>query len=269
LIVAGLAALAAPAQADAQWGFSVGVGGGFYYPWFGFAFQYPYPYPPPAPYPYPYPYAHHIDESVSVRLQVKPKEAEVYVDNYRVGIVDNFDGVFQRLYLPPGDHEITLYREGYHTVRQKVHFVPRQEAKIIYTMTPLGAGEQNEPRPSAPAGPPPGEQEPSGEQYPPRQMPQEPRQAPPPVQAPPQAESSNYGKLAVRVQPSGAEVLIDGQEWRGPNMDERLIVQVTEGSHRVEVKKDGFKTYTTEVNVRRGETTAINVSLSDREQVMR
>ena len=36
-----------------------------------------------------------------LRLKVKPRDAQVLVDGYFVGTVDDFDGVFQRLDLPP------------------------------------------------------------------------------------------------------------------------------------------------------------------------
>jgi hypothetical protein len=39
----------------------------------------------------------------------RPEEAAVYVDGFYAGIVDDFDGVFQKLLLPPGDHTIVLY----------------------------------------------------------------------------------------------------------------------------------------------------------------
>src|SRR5262245_39277009 len=48
----------------------------------------------------------------SVRLEVKPRDAEVFVDGYSAGHADDFDGVFQRLRLRPGSHEITLYLNG-------------------------------------------------------------------------------------------------------------------------------------------------------------
>ena len=35
-------------------------------------------------------------------IEVKPKEAEVYVDGYYAGIVDDFDGTFQRLQRDAG-----------------------------------------------------------------------------------------------------------------------------------------------------------------------
>ena len=72
------------------------------------------------------------------------------------------------------------------------------------------------------------------------------------------------GTLSIRVQPADAEVLIDGERWRGPEAQERLLVSVAEGSHRVEIQKPGYLTYSTEVQVRGGEATTLNVSLPPR-----
>ncbi|MBS1818191.1 MAG: PEGA domain-containing protein [Acidobacteria bacterium] len=47
-----------------------------------------------------------------VRLLVQPRDAAVYVDGYYAGIVDNFDGVFQRLTLEVGPHTIELDAPG-------------------------------------------------------------------------------------------------------------------------------------------------------------
>jgi len=47
-----------------------------------------------------------------LRLQVRPRNAAVYVDGYYAGIVDDFDGVFQRLTLEVGPHEIELDAPG-------------------------------------------------------------------------------------------------------------------------------------------------------------
>jgi hypothetical protein len=47
-----------------------------------------------------------------VRLQVRPRDAAVYVDGYYAGIVDDFDGVFQRLTLEVGPHQIEIDAPG-------------------------------------------------------------------------------------------------------------------------------------------------------------
>ena len=43
-----------------------------------------------------------------MRFDVKPNDASVYVDGYYAGVVDDFDGAFQRLRTAPGGHEIEL-----------------------------------------------------------------------------------------------------------------------------------------------------------------
>jgi hypothetical protein len=84
---------------------------------------------------------------------------------------------------------------------------------------------------------------------------------PQPMPRPPADQQSDFGTLAIRVQPGGAQVLIDGEPWDGPEGSERLVVQLPDGDNRVEVRRDGFSTYSSTVRVRRGETTPLNVSL--------
>ncbi len=276
-LLAGVTFLASPVRADAQVRRGhvvyapvrthVVVAGGyyggfydpfwFYDPWYGY--YGPWGYPPP------YPYRYYYDPGASLRLEVKPQEAEVYVDGYYAGIVDDFDGVFQRLPVTPGDHEIELYREGYRSVHQKVYTTPRNTFKLKYTMERLAAGEQQEPRPAPQNPPQAGVQQPAAPASPPatagpggRRLPPLP---PPAAGAPRGTERSAYGTLSIRVQPSDADVLIDGEKWRGPEAQDRLLVEVAEGQHTIEVQKTGYRSYVTDVQIRRGETTTLNVSL--------
>jgi hypothetical protein len=254
------------------------VVGGFYDPlwygpWYGdpwYGYQYPYPIRP-----YGYGYGRYEREA-AVRLEVKPKEAEVYVDGYYAGIVDDFDGAFQRLRVEPGEHEIELYLAGYRTVRQKLYLTPDNTSRIKYAMERLGPGEQPEPKPQ-PLNPPATAQGGGQQPMPPMQQPPTGRgpagrRMPPPQQGPdPRSDprpdprggqgSSAYGSLAIRVQPGDAEVSIDGEPWRGPGGQDRLVVEVAEGSHTVEIRKTGYRTYVTQVEVRRGQSTPLNVSL--------
>jgi hypothetical protein len=55
-----------------------------------------------------------------VRLRVQPAHAEVYVDGYFVGTVNDFNGLFQRLNLDAGPHRLELRAEGYETVEFEV-----------------------------------------------------------------------------------------------------------------------------------------------------
>lgn len=52
----------------------------------------------------------------SVRLKVKPRDAQVFADGYYVGRVDQFDGVFQSLKLNDGNHHIEIRADGYETL---------------------------------------------------------------------------------------------------------------------------------------------------------
>jgi hypothetical protein len=67
--------------------------------------------------------------------------------------------------------------------------------------------------------------------------------------------------VAIRVQPADAEVLIDGERWNGAS-GTALVVQLASGSHRIEIRKEGYRSYTAEIDVRSRETSPINVSLS-------
>ena len=200
------------------------------------------PYPPYGVYP--------IDVgNSSARLQVTPKATEVYVDGHFAGKVDDFDGFGQKLHLEAGGHEIALYLEGYRTQREKLHFQPGSTYKIKWTMEKLGAGETSGPRPQ-PLEPP---------RRAARATPRESLPPAPPSERPP--DRSAFGTLSLRVQPSDATVLIDGERWEGPDPGRRLAVQVSKGRHRVEIRKDGYQPFETSVRVFEGEVTPLNVSL--------
>ena len=233
------------------------------------------------PYWWGYPYygywgATYYDNSAEVRIQVKPKDAQVYVDGYYAGIVDDYDGFFQRLHVRPGNHELSIYLPGYRTVTERVHLGTRQDLDIKFNMVPLGPGESSGPPPQPPEPPaaqpgygnvrelPNAAVRPGRPPMPPRQPA---RQAEPVPPQPPEGmaeQGQGYGSLVIRVQPAGAEVIIDGERWQGPEGSERLVVQVPEGSHQIEVRKDGYAPFSTTVTVRSGETAPINVSLPPR-----
>jgi hypothetical protein len=117
---------------------------------------------------------------------------------------------------------------------------PYDDAPVLhYTMEKLPAGEKSEPPSTGRSG------------------------ARPPLSgsAEPVRQEGAFGTIAIRVQPAGAEVTIDGERWTGSGTDAPLLVQVPEGRHRVAVQKDGYRSFSTDIDVRRGETTPINVSL--------
>lgn len=181
-----------------------------------------------------------FDRGSALRFQVTPENAEIFLDGYYVGTVDDFDGMFQRLHLGPGEHDIELYLNGYRSVRQKLLVQPGATFRVRYAMEELKPGDTPDPRPVAPATPSPGRRPGS-----------------------PQASGrSDFGAVAIRVQPRDAVVTIDGERWETPPDNDRLVVQLPAGEHRVEIRKEGFGSYSSMVDVRRGDETALNVSLA-------
>lgn len=207
----------------------------------------------------------------SLRLDIRPRDAQVYVDGYFAGDVDQFDGALQRLRLPPGQHEIVVYREGYRSHRERLYMPVNSSRKVTRDLDRLAPGQADDPLPVPSAGP--GRDEESNEVTPspaqrrgmrrgpggPTPMPQAPG---PRARSGGSSSSSSLGTISIRVQPGDADILIDGERWAGGGEDERLIVQLSEGSHQVEVRKDGYRAVTLDVTVRRGQTAPVNVALS-------
>lgn len=232
---------------------------GGWYNWYGWPGYYgPY-------YRYPYAYSYYRDRLSEARLQVQPREAEVFIDGYFVGTVDDFDGWAQRLRVEPGEHELQIFLPGHRTYRQPVLFRPGASINIKHVMQPLASGDPGESRPVPAPGStgPTSRRAPSGsvQAYPPRR--DDPERPPRGDEPPPQRgdESREYGAIAIRVQPVDAEVIVDGERWDSPQAGD-LTLQLSEGTHRVDVRKSGFRSYSTEIRVRRGQTTTLNVSLS-------
>jgi hypothetical protein len=225
-------------------------------------------------YPYRYRYA---APDASVRFDVKPKETAVYLDGYYAGLVDDYDGAFQRLRTAPGGHELTLYLEGYRTYSERVYLSADNTLKVKHRMEKLAGGEVAE-RPPAPQpqqefepgqpgqGPPPPPRGPVSRRGP-RFPPNGPDNAPPPPpngpdrDGPGRADTNNgRGTLALSLQPADAEILVDGTPWRNDGGD-RLTIDLSEGRHNIQIRKAGFVGYLTDVQIRRGETTTLDVQL--------
>ena len=87
---------------------------------------------------YGYPAADYSDYyQGSLRLKIKPRDAEVYADGYYVGVVDSFDGVFQRLRLEEGPHRIEIRHPDYRPIVREVLIVAGETVKWEERMQPL------------------------------------------------------------------------------------------------------------------------------------
>jgi hypothetical protein len=91
--------------------------GAYGYPYYGgyygysYGGYYPYGYAPPVAYD-GYAVRGSYGRYGGVRIQGAPRNAEVYVDGAYAGVVDDYDGVFQRLDLEAGSHEVEIRTAG-------------------------------------------------------------------------------------------------------------------------------------------------------------
>lgn len=250
--LAALLVLPADVLAQRRWhghGRSRVVMGLGYYPYYSPYYWHSFYSPFWGPWYWPPAYGYYGSYASEVRVMATPREAEVYVDGYLVGTVDDFDGWSQRLRIQPGAHEIELFLEGYRSVRQKMLFRPGETYKIRATLEKADAADPPATRPAPAPGAaavefasPPSDRE--------RVRPRARR-----------GDLRGFGTLAVRVHPADAVILVDGERWDRPEGEARLSLDLAPGTHEVEVRRDGHRTYRTTVEVMPGEITAVNVSL--------
>jgi PEGA domain-containing protein len=96
---------------DPSYGYGSGGGGGGYYGGGG-----------------SYGYSRAARDSGSLRLKIKPRDAKVYIDGYFVGTVDSFDGMFQKLDIDSGAHQVEIKADGYEPLTFEVLLTPRETA---------------------------------------------------------------------------------------------------------------------------------------------
>lgn len=242
-----------------------GYGFGYYYPYDRFygGFHYGYsPYYYSGYYGYsPYYYGYRGGygyRTGSLRLLVEPREARVYVDGYYAGIVDDFDGIFQRLNLSPGRHEITFKLEGFRSYRVRVYVPLDQTVKIHHRMVSGSGTDVDETTVGVPM---------DDERYADRDDESYDRRArdderydrrdrDEPYGA---GERGDMGSLRLDVQPPDASVYVDG-DFKGTARQIRGL-SLPAGRHRVEIVRPGFRTVERDVEIRPGQTTDLEVSL--------
>jgi hypothetical protein len=109
-------------------------------PFFSYGYPYYYGYPAFAyatPYPaygygyingyapYGYGYGGYSGQPYGgLRIDLPQRDAEVYVDGYFVGTVDNFDGIAQQANLEAGPHRIEIRSPEFQTIEFSVNIEP-------------------------------------------------------------------------------------------------------------------------------------------------
>jgi hypothetical protein len=71
-----------------------------------------------------------------IRLRIRPRDAQVFVDGHYAGLVDDFDGTFQSLRLEAGGHKIEIHLPGFEDLELDVHVQPGRTITLEEQMRP-------------------------------------------------------------------------------------------------------------------------------------
>ena len=245
----------------ARGGRTVVVRGGRYYSpyYFGLGYGYGYPYFGGGYYGYGYPYfgggyygyyGGSYSYTGSVRLKVKPRAAEVLVDGYYVGTVDNFDGTFQSLKLEPGPASMEIRAPGFESLRLDVRILPGRKITFEENMR---AGDPGEARPPSAARRPPAQgPDPAAAEG--RPVPPD-RDAEPGPPAGYDRQPPAFGGVRLRVEPRHARVFVDGY-YVGTvdDFDSGRGLPLESGPQSIEIRADGYESLQLQVRILPDET---------------
>ena len=190
-------------------------------------------------------------DSGSLRIIVDPEKTRVYVDGYYAGIADDFDGIFQRLNVGPGRHEITLKLDGYRTQHFKVYVPVDDTIKIHFDMV-RGSGEATSEEFAGVPADYARVEDMDDDRYEGRDD---------------RGDRGRYegrdqgdtASVRLQVSPRDASVYVDG-EFRGSGRQAESL-RLRPGRHRIEVVRPGFRTVEREVDVQAGRSTDVEFDL--------
>ena len=232
-------------------GRTVVLRGGYYYSPYYYGLGYPdgygYPYYGGGYYGYyggSYPYAG------SVRLKIKPRAAEVLVDGYYVGTVDDCDGTFQSLKLEPGPASIEVRAPGFEALRLDVRVLAGR--KITYEENMRAGDPGQAPPPSAARRPSPRGPDPGAAVG--RPVPRD-RGAEPEPPAGYDGQPPAFGGLRLRVEPRNAQVFVEGYfVGTVDDFDGGRGLPLESGPQSIEIRADGYESLQIQVRILPNET---------------
>ncbi len=250
---------------------------GYYYPWstyWGWTWGHPWGYYPPYGYGYGYGYGYYPRAGAyaatpgygmgALDLNVRPKDAEVYVDGQYVGLARQYDGFPGYLWLEKGSYELAFYRPGMETVVRQFEIFTGLVLDVAIEMVPgnavLPAAPAGRPAPSAPLPP---EQGVYGGPEQGAYRPPERGAYRPPERAAPAEPAAAAAQVRLEIAPPEASVYLDGQFVGTASELARLHqgLLTTAGAHVLEVVAPGMVPETVHFELRPGEESTIQVYL--------
>jgi hypothetical protein len=233
--------------------YGYGYYGSPYYGGWGLGYYSPYYYSGFYGYS-PYYYGSRGYRAGAVRVLVEPNDARVYVDGYYAGVADDFDGIFQRLHLAPGRHDISLRLDGYRTQNFKLYVPYDHTIKIHHRMvagSPTDVSEEVVGRPEdvADAGRERDDRYADADEFDDRYDDDD---------LGPGNVRGETGTVRLSVRPTDASIYVDGA-FRGTGRIRSL--RLPAGRHRIEVVRPGYRTDEREVDVQPGREVEVSFDL--------
>lgn len=185
----------------------------------------------------------------SIRVMVEPRKTKVYVDDYYAGVADDFDGIFQRLDLSAGRHDISLRLDGYETHRVKLYVPVGDTLKIKHEMVKGSSEKVSESTVGDPVDEARYARDPEDDYENSRDHRDETRPD----------NRGERGTVRLEVSPADASIYVDGV-FRGTGSDLRKVT-LPEGRHRLEVVRPGYRTLERDIDVTAGEVEVVDVDL--------
>jgi hypothetical protein len=230
-----------------------------YSPFYFSYYYYPYHYYGPYGYfYYPYPSVYigwgdrrYRGDLGGLDLDVRPEDAQVFIDGNPVGIADQYDGFPSYLWLEPGTYHLTFYMEGRRTISREYTIYPGVVIDVKDRMQP---GEAVKPNPPS---------------EPPRRSEatvRSDRTAPPATPDTGARSDSKVGRIQLSVLPGDTAVYLDGHFLgTGAELSQLSAGLIVEpGDHVVELVRPGYVTEEMPISVSPGEKLDVDVELKPR-----
>lgn len=178
-----------------------------------------------------------------IETDVRPKRATVRLDGEDVGVAKDWNGVWDRLPLGPGDHQIEFVLDGYMTLQVQLD---ARAGRVYHVDRELRRGEGLDPR-STTQAPRRGARRPSRDEG--------------------ARERGERGYVRFSIEPEDAAVYLDGSFLARASELRRMhgTTSLPEGEHEVEVVRPGYRPERRRVRVEGEDVKEIEVVLEREE----
>lgn len=162
-------------------------------------------------------------------LQVSPSDAEIYINGEYNGESGAFAAQNSGLDLEPGEHTVTIKKDGYKTQNFYLKALPGRTIQLDVRLSPL---------PAAGRGAPAAEEN-------------------------IQVDLEQAGNVLLKVEPADATVYIDNTNYGQASefADENSAINLRAGTHQLEIVRPGYRPYKSPVEVKPNESTDLTVTL--------